>query len=1124
MGHGSQSRSLLPGCFPWPKNLFERHGHSNKLVVPSSWWTGDATDDTSREMLMGNPPTATSQAIPERAGLPFVGHALGIPRGGQLMDYLLTEAEELGPIFRLRIFGTEQILVAGSDLVAELSDTDRFVKSLHTDLVRLRDIGGDGLFTAYNEEPNWRKAHNILMPSFTREAMHNYHAKMVAAARNLIGYWELRARGRLTVDVSRDMTRLTFDTIGMCGFGYEFDSFTKEELHPFVASMIQALTHAQELSGLPEFLSRIHFRRNRAYLHDIESMQDLITSLIERRRAEDPGRIDDLLGRMLNTPDPSSGEPLDDANIRNQVMTFLIAGHETTGAALSFALYYLVKHPAVLSRAQREVDTLWGSGDDIDPSYEDVGKLTYIRQILDEALRLWPTAPGYAVTPVKETVVGGRYTFRPGDSIQVFIPALHRQPEWGDNVHSFDPDRFAPEAIGSRPGHIYKPFGNGERACIGRQFALHEATLVLAMLIHRFHLDDRANYQLNIGMTLTIKPDSFQLHPALRTPAERRIDPPAATATPRRQHRRVSFAGTFSTLAVFHGSNLGTSAGVARELAATASDHGHRTTVAPLNDAACKLRDLSPDTLLVIVSSSYNGRPTDDADAFVDWLETLQPGSLDGLSYAILGIGDRTYSATYQRIPTLIDEQLTTAGAIRIVDRGAVDVGGNFGAIVDAWSDRLLEAIGMAGDAIGADVATNDFAQSVQLTIEPVESCENERAKQHGMTEMTVVESGELVDVTHPLGRSKRFLRIRLPDGVTYRTGDHLAVLPSNNSELVERVGARFGLDLDRQVRVRAPRRLRLFLPEDRPITTREILRDYLELQKPATPEDIRFLAEHCPCPPEQKPLDELANLEPTDYEQSISEAGTSILDLLERYRSVDITFESFLMRLPAISPRRYSISSSNVSDPAAVDLMVSVVDAPHRDSGDGEGRRYCGIASNHLARLRPDDIVLARVVPCSDAFRLPVDQIAIVIGAGTGLAPFRGMIGDRVANPNSAPLITYFGCDHPDVDYLHREELQKAEHQGVVSLRPTYAFAPVDGHKFVQDRMIADRDELWSLINKGAYIRVCGDAARLGVGVEAALLEIHRRCSDNSEDGGSSAQRWLDNLRVHGRYVRDVW
>ncbi len=1069
-------------------------------------------------------PATTLSQIPERAGIPFVGHALSVPRDDRLVDFLLAEAETLGPIFRLRIFNDEMILVSGSDLVAELSDNDRFVKSIPPELEQLRAIGGDGLFTAYNEEPNWRRAHNILMPAFTRDAMRGYHLMMVSAARNLIGYWHRRAQSRLPVDVSQDMTRLTFDTIGACGFGYNFDSFGTDELHPFVASMARALVHAQQASGLPKFVDRLRFKSNKTFASDIASMQDLITSLIERRRAEDPGRADDLLGRMLNTADPSTGELLDAANIRNQVVTFLIAGHETTGAALSFALYYLTKHPAVLAQAQREVDGLWGADDDINPTFEDVGRLTYVQQILEEALRLWPTAPGYAVTPINETLVGGRYRFRPGDMITIFTPALHRQPEWGANVHSFDPDRFSPEAAAARPGHIYKPFGNGERACIGRQFALHEATLVLGMLIHKFHLNDRANYQLKIGMTLTIKPDGFMLCPEPRRPDERRTSSVAVASTSPRRAKTITANGTYSTLAVFHGSNLGTSAGLARDLAATAADHGLRTSVAPLNDAVGKLGDLPAGTLVVIIASSYNGRPTDDADQFLEWAKDLQPGSLQGLSYAILGVGDRTYSATYQRIPTLIDERLSSAAGVRIIDRGALDVGGSFVAGLEVWSDNLWEAIGGGNAAPLATEAANDDA--AKIILQPAASLQAERAQQHGMMEMTVIETRELVDLSHPLGRSKYFLRVKLPLGASYQTGDHLAVLPSNHRDLVERVGVRFGLELDSPVHVRASRCLRLFLPEDRPVTTREILSDYVELQEPVTREDIGILAQHCPCPPERKPLEELASLEPAAFDQSVNAMRTSILDLLERYRSIDLPFEVFLARLPPIGPRRYSISSSNVVAPSSVDLMVSVVDAPHRDTGNSQGHnRYRGVASSQLAQLNAGATILARTVPCSDAFRLPVDHTAILIGAGTGLAPFRGMIGDRVAHGMSAPLILYFGCDHPDVDYLHREELERAEQTGAVVLRPTYAFAPLNDHRFVQDRMIAEGAELWSLIEEGADIRVCGDATRLGAGVEAALLAIYHLHSDAIHDGADDpARQWLENLKNTGQYVCDVW
>nr|WP_218680276.1 cytochrome P450 [Rhodococcus qingshengii] len=1071
-------------------------------------------------------PAAPAVHIPERRHLPLLGHALSIPTGAGLMGYLLNEAKALGPIFRLRIFGDQSIIVTGPDLVAELSDPDRFVKSVHADLVRLRDIGGDGLFTAFNEEPNWRKAHDILMPAFSLEAMRGYHLMMVDAAKNLTNHWDRAARFDRAVDVSGDMTRLTFDTIGMCGFGYDFESFTRDGVHPFIRSMTHALNHAQSANERPEFVNRLQIARNRAYAQDIKSMQELIDSIIERRRTESPAESGDLLGRMLNTVDRQTGELLDDDNIRNQVMTFLIAGHETTGGALSFALYYLAKNPAVLAKAQNEVDNLWGAADDPSPTYDDIGKLTYIRQVLDESLRLWPTAPGYAVSPLEETVVGGRYPFGPDDSIQIFIPSLHRQPEWGDNVDSFDPDRFSPHRVESRPAHVYKPFGNGERACIGRQFALHEATLVLGLLVHSFRLNDANNYQLKIGMTLTIKPDGFTLHPKRRTPAERSTST-TPSDIPRQRARTIAHSGdSYQSLAIFHGSNLGTSSRIARDLAAAAHDRGLPASVAPLDEAVVAFDSITPDTLAVIVASSYNGRPTDDAGAFMKWAEALSPGSMEGLSYTVLGVGDRTWAATYQRVPTLIDDLLCDAGATRALDRGAADVSGGFEAAVQQWSSDLWDFLGdvrevspvVAGDSSVHTLLEVPVTSAPEETSTPLQS----RAQLHGMSMMTVADCSELVDMAHPLGRSKRFLRLHLPAGTTYRTGDHLAVLPNNADEDVEQVGARFKLDLDQPLQVHPPTQMRLSVPQTRAVTAREILRDFVELHDPATTDDVRVLAEHCACPPERTPLKELAALSRTEFEKVITSTNTSIFDLLQRYGSIELPFATLLTRLAPIRPRRYSISSSAIADPSAVELMVSVIDSPHR-GGDTDRERYRGTASTHLARLNVEDVVLARVVPCSDDFRLSDDSTAIVISAGTGLAPFRGVIGDRLAADRSGPLFVYFGCDHPDVDYLHREELEKAAEQGVIELRPTFAFEPVDDHTFVQDRMIADHVELWDLITAGAQIRVCGDAARLGAGVESALLEIYARCAKDKTDE-NAARVWLNNLRTTGQYVCDVW
>ncbi|MFF2028553.1 cytochrome P450, partial [Streptomyces sp. NPDC058171] len=176
--------------------------------------------------------------------------------------------------------------------------------------------------------------------------------------------------------------------------------------------------------------------------------------------------------------------------------------------ALSFALYYLSRHPDVLAKAQAEVDAVWG---DEEPAFEQVAKLRYVRRVLDESLRLWPTAPAYGREATVDTTLVGTYPMKVGDWVLVLIPALHRDPVWGDDPEAFDPDHFLPERIRSRPAHVYKPFGTGERACIGRQFALHEAVLVLGTILRRYDIAGDPGYRLKVAERLTLMPEGFTL-------------------------------------------------------------------------------------------------------------------------------------------------------------------------------------------------------------------------------------------------------------------------------------------------------------------------------------------------------------------------------------------------------------------------------------------------------------------------------------------------------------------------------------------------------------------------------------------------------------------------------------
>jgi cytochrome P450 len=286
--------------------------------------------------------------------------------------------------------------------------------------------------------------------------------------------------------------------------------------------MVAALRAGQRkglLNAMPG-LSVVTRRIDKRNAHHQVYIDGLLDEIISSRREAGDTDEHDLLGIMLHTPHPETGERLDDVNIRHQILTFLVAGHETTSGALSFALHYLSRDPALLARAHAEADEILGADRDAEPTFAQVPKFRFLRRVLDEALRLWPTAPAYTRSPREETTFAGR-RMRPDDWALVLLPMVHRDPAvWGDDADAFDPDRFLPERSRGRLAHAYKPFGTGERACIGRQFALHEAVLVLARVLHRYELRADPAYELEITERLTLMPRGFTLQVTPRQPAQ----------------------------------------------------------------------------------------------------------------------------------------------------------------------------------------------------------------------------------------------------------------------------------------------------------------------------------------------------------------------------------------------------------------------------------------------------------------------------------------------------------------------------------------------------------------------------------------------------------------------------
>jgi hypothetical protein len=198
--------------------------------------------------------------------------------------------------------------------------------------------------------------------------MRNYFGQMLEIAQSLVGKWALR-EGR-PVHITDDYTRLTLDTIALSGFNYRFDSFAKEELHPFLNALLGALTESLRRSQELPVMTRLRKADDRKYRENIRLMRELVERVIRERRQGEAGSEDDLLGLRLQATDPETGRPLADDNVRDQVLTFLIAGHETTSGLLSFATYSLMRNPHVLAQAYAEVDRLL-LGDTV-PDYDTI--------------------------------------------------------------------------------------------------------------------------------------------------------------------------------------------------------------------------------------------------------------------------------------------------------------------------------------------------------------------------------------------------------------------------------------------------------------------------------------------------------------------------------------------------------------------------------------------------------------------------------------------------------------------------------------------------------------------------------------------------------------------------------
>ncbi|KAK1775755.1 cytochrome P450 [Copromyces sp. CBS 386.78] len=1064
--------------------------------------------------------------IPGPPGLPLVGNAFDIDTEFPLGS-MLNFANQYGEIFRLNFPGRNVVFATSQALVHELCDEKRFQKTVSSALQEIRHGVHDGLFTARNDEPNWGVAHRILMPAFGPMAIQNMFPEMHEIASQLALKWARHGSSE-AIKVTDDFTRLTLDTIALCSMDYRFNSYYHDGMHPFIDAMASFLVESGTRSRRPPLPGFMYSKVDRKFHDDIKVLRETAESVLKSRK-QHPSERKDLLTAMLDGVDPKTGQKLSDDSIIDNLITFLIAGHETTSGLLSFAFYQMLKNPETYRRAQKEVDDVCGKGP---IKLEHMNKLPYISAVLRETLRLSPTIPMIGVESKEDTTIGGgKYEIPKGQTFALLFAKSQVDPAvFGDTANDFMPERMLDEnfeRLNKEFPDFWKPFGNGMRACIGRPFAWQEALLVMAVCLQNFNfMPEDPNYTLQYKQTLTTKPKGFYMRAMLRDgmsalDLERRLSGELIAPKPAQSQQTSKKSGEGKPISIYYGSNTGTCETFAQRLASDAEAHGFTATIIDSLDAANQ--NLPKDRPVIFITASYEGQPPDNAALFVGWLESLTGNELEGVQYAVFGCGHHDWAQTFHRIPKLVDNTVAERGGDRICSLGLADAAkGEMFTDFEQWEDEVFWPA--MEEKYKVSKKEDDTEALFQSGITVNFSKPRSSTLRQDVQEAVVVDAKT---ITAPGAPPKRHIEIQLSsDSGAYRSGDYLAVLPINPKETVNRVMRRFQLAWDTNITIEASRQTTL--PTGVPVPVYDVLGAYVELSQPATKKNILALAEAADDSEIKATLRSLAGPE---YTEKITSRRVSILDLLEQYPSIPLPFSSFLSLLPPMRVRQYSISSSPLWNPAHVTLTYSLLETPSLSNPD---KKHVGVATSYLASLEAGDKLNVSVRPSHKAFHLPVDADKtplIMVAAGSGLAPFRGFVQERAAQiaagRSLAPAVLFYGCRHPEQDDLYREEFNKWEAMGAVSVRRAYSRYPDSECKYVGDRIWHDREELTGLWDRGAKVYVCG-SREVGESVKKTVVRIaverQRAIVEAREKGELDGLEGLvEGLKLQGLKVEEV-
>lgn len=457
-----------------------------------------------------SPMTAIAE-IPGPKGLPLLGSALDLRRDS--LDTLPRARREYGDVVRISagppglrsvmhcVFSAEGAQQVLATQTANFRKDNRLYEEIRLSI-------GNGLLTS--QDADYLRQRRLIQPLFTKRQVDGYATAVTLEAGSMVERW--RTAHDTVVDVNREMDRFALRTVARILFGADIEAAADVVHDHFPVINAYVLRRGLSPVNPPRSWPLTANRRAEEATRAVYAVCDRI---IAERRAAGRGDAEDLLSLLAEAESAEDGS-LDAGELREQVLVFLLAGHETTATSLGFALHLLARHPEERKRAHEEVDRVLAGRV---PTAADLDALPYLTQVLKEAMRLFPAAGAIGRRAVAATEIDG-HTIPAGADVIVAPWVTHRHPRYWPDAERFDPDRFTPEAEAERPRYAWFPFGGGPRACIGQHFSMLESVIALAMLLQAYDLDAiDTEVPISAGITLqAVGPARVRLRPRAEAP------------------------------------------------------------------------------------------------------------------------------------------------------------------------------------------------------------------------------------------------------------------------------------------------------------------------------------------------------------------------------------------------------------------------------------------------------------------------------------------------------------------------------------------------------------------------------------------------------------------------------